>query len=51
MRAAHTGIGTAAWSVTVAAEYADGTVRYFTAPVTTGTASSPLTVTASTGLG
>ncbi|MBE8476043.1 hypothetical protein [Streptomyces justiciae] len=50
VRSAHTGIGTAGWSVTVAAKYADGTVRYFTVPVTTDTAGSSFMVTASTGL-
>ncbi|WP_228049421.1 conjugal transfer protein [Streptomyces justiciae] len=44
VRSAHT--GTSTWLVTVAAQYADGTVRYFTVPVITNTAGTSFAVTA-----
>ncbi|WP_341870740.1 conjugal transfer protein [Streptomyces aquilus] len=44
VHSARTGAG--AWSVTVAAQYAEGTVRYFAVPVTTNTAGTSFAVTA-----
>ncbi|MCW8384100.1 conjugal transfer protein [Streptomyces justiciae] len=46
VRSAHTGTGAGTWLVTVAAQYADGNVRYFAVPVITDTAGSSLAVTA-----
>lgn len=43
VRSAHTSGGT--WQVTVAAQFADGTLRYFTVPVTTNTTGTSCTVT------
>ncbi|WP_257042418.1 conjugal transfer protein [Streptomyces sp. TLI_55] len=46
VRSARTGTGAGAWSVTVAAQYAQGTVRYFAVPVTTNTTGTSFAVTA-----
>lgn len=43
VRSAHADGGT--WQVTVAAQFADGTLRYFTVPVTTNTTGTSCTVT------
>nr|WP_245695060.1 conjugal transfer protein [Streptomyces antibioticus] len=45
VRSARTNNGAGAWSVTVAAQYADSAVRYFAVPVTTNTAGTSFAVT------
>ncbi|MFJ8273891.1 conjugal transfer protein [Streptomyces sp. NPDC094154] len=48
VRSAHRGTG--AWSVTVAAQYANGSVRYYAVPVAADSAGSSFTVTGAPGV-
>jgi hypothetical protein len=48
VRSAQRGVG--AWAVTVAAQYADGWVRYYTVPVAADSAGSSFTVTGAPGV-
>ncbi|MEU6653370.1 conjugal transfer protein [Streptomyces sp. NPDC046900] len=48
VRSAQHGVG--AWAVTVAAQYVDGSVRYYTVPVAADSASSSFTVTGAPGV-